>query len=158
MTIQVLVHPYQIVLEYALNSSIQMRGTCVYDIISDRLDLTEDLCTKLSILFNTSKEYWMNMQKQYDDMIAMTGEADSCPDMAIPCCTYEVADRTVNRTSQPAKVGDKVLMTEQSYKYMLSKCTRDELFDLGWLGNSEEHVVVTSQNVLRGLLSTNAKE
>lgn len=30
-------------------------------------------------------------------------------------------------------------MSEQAYKYMLSKCNEDEAFDLGILGQSEEH-------------------
>lgn len=32
------------------------------------------------------------------------------------------------------------IMTEQAYKYMLSKCTEDEAFDLGILGQSEQHM------------------
>lgn len=31
------------------------------------------------------------------------------------------------------------VMSEQAYKYMLSKCTSDEAWDLGILGQSEEH-------------------
>ena len=32
------------------------------------------------------------------------------------------------------------VMTEQAYIYMLSKCTKDELWDMGILGQSEKHV------------------
>lgn len=31
-------------------------------------------------------------------------------------------------------------MSEQAYKYMLSKCTEDEAYDLGILGQSEQYV------------------
>ena len=33
---------------------------------------------------------------------------------------------------------------EEAYKYFLSKCTEDELWDLGFLGCSEEHVRVAN--------------
>ncbi len=31
------------------------------------------------------------------------------------------------------------ILDEQAYKYFLSKCTEDEVWDLGWLGQSEKH-------------------
>ena len=32
------------------------------------------------------------------------------------------------------------ILSEQAYKYMLAKCTEDEMWDLGFLGQSEKYV------------------
>ena len=37
------------------------------------------------------------------------------------------------------------IMSEQAYKYMLSKCSSDEAWDLGILGQSEQHVKVVEK-------------
>lgn len=76
-----------------------------------------------------------------------------CPDMSESIETITKAVDYVLRTGSPAVVqygitddqGKEIvkpvyLLTEQAYKYMLSKCTEDELWDLGFLGCSEEHV------------------
>ena len=71
------------------------------------------------------------------------GSKNSCPDMALE---FNIEDgfEYVNNTNSPAKIGELYLITEQAYKYFLSKCTEDELWDLGFLGCSEEHVRVAN--------------
>lgn len=74
----------------------------------------------------------------------MLGTDKPCPDIA------KVVGKTVSEsvdyvleTSEPTIIpttsGNLVLLTEQAYKYFLSKCTEDEMWDLGFLGNSEKH-------------------
>lgn len=47
------------------------------------------------------------------------------------------------------------MLTEQAYKYLLSKCTEDEAWDLGWLGCSEKHATKVDMNPkLKSHLST----
>ena len=78
-------------------------------------------------------------------------EYTPCPDMSEEAQTEHDAFTYVINTSGVSKIHLKPLsqefeaqnlyiMTEQAYKYMLSKCTKDELWDMGILGQSEEHV------------------
>lgn len=84
----------------------------------------------------------------------LTGAMYPCPDVSEPIETItKGAENTLRNgavsvvqygiTDDQGKehVSPVYLLTEQAYKYMLSKCTKDELWDLGFLGNSEEHVV-----------------
>ena len=62
----------------------------------------------------------------------------------------------VVETSQPASIpvadgDDLYIISEQAYKYFLSKCTEDELWDLGFLGQSEKHVRPADVSILRKL-------
>ena len=78
-------------------------------------------------------------------------EHTPCPDMSEEAqtehdaFTYVINTSGVSRihlkpTSQEFEAQNLYVMTEQAYKYMLSKCTKDELWDMGILGQSEEHV------------------
>ena len=78
-------------------------------------------------------------------------EYTPCPDMSEEAQTEQDAFTYVINTSGVSKIHLKpfsqefeaqnlYIMTEQAYKYMLSKCTKDELWDMGILGQSEEHV------------------
>ena len=78
-------------------------------------------------------------------------EHTPCPDMSeeaqteYEAFTYVINTSGVSRihlkpTSQEFEAQNLYVMTEQAYKYMLSKCTKDELWDMGILGQSEEHV------------------
>ena len=87
----------------------------------------------------------------------IAAEVDSenpCPDMAKDLSHAE-SFLYVALTGSPAKVGiipvanefqsqNLYVISEQAYKYFLSKCTEDELWDLGFLGCSEEHVRVAN--------------
>lgn len=84
----------------------------------------------------------------------LTGAMHPCPDMAEPIETitkgaentlrngsvsivqYGITDEQGKEYVQPV-----YLLTECAYKYMLSKCTEDELYDMGILGQSTEHIV-----------------
>ena len=62
----------------------------------------------------------------------------------------------VVETSQPASIpvadgDDLYIISEQAYKYFLSKCTEDELWDLGFLGQSEKHARPVYVSILRKL-------
>jgi len=39
---------------------------CVNDLINGEQDITVDMATKLSEIFGTSVNYWLNLQKSYD--------------------------------------------------------------------------------------------
>ena len=78
-------------------------------------------------------------------------EYTPCPDMSEEAQTEHDAFTYVINTSGVSKIHLKpssqefeaqnlYVVTEQAYKYMLSKCTKDELWDMGILGQSEEHV------------------
>ena len=78
-------------------------------------------------------------------------EYTPCPDMSEEAqtehdaFTYVINTSGVSRihlkpTSQEFEAQNLYVVTEQAYKYMLSKCTKDELWDMGILGQSEEHV------------------
>ena len=82
------------------------------------------------------------------------GSENPCPDMAKDL-SYAESFLYVALTGSPAKVGiipvanefqsqNLYVISEQAYKYFLSKCTEDELWDLGFLGCSEEHVRVAN--------------
>ena len=71
-----------------------------------------------------------------------------CPDISKEL-DMENAFEYVNNTHSPAKIGDLYLISEQAYKYFLSKCTEDELWDLGFLGSSEEHARSVDVPLLR---------
>ena len=92
---------------------------------------------------------------QIEDML---GTNKPCPDLSEEH-SLESGSEYVLKTKGVAKVdllplanefkGTKSLfiISEQAYKYFLSKCTEDELWDLGILGCSEEHVR-SSEHVL----------
>lgn len=82
------------------------------------------------------------------------GSENPCPDMAVEMSHVD-SFLYVAQTGSPAKVGivpvanefqsqNLYVISEQAYKYFLSKCTEDELWDLGFLGCSEEHVRVAN--------------
>ena len=82
------------------------------------------------------------------------GSENPCPDMAKEMSHVD-SFLYVALTGSPAKVGiipvanefqsqNLYVISEQAYKYFLSKCTEDELWDLGFLGCSEEHVRVAN--------------
>ena len=78
-------------------------------------------------------------------------EYTPCPDMSEEAQTEHDAFTYVINTSGVSKIHLKpssqefeaqnlYVVTEQAYKYMLSKCTKDELWDMGILGQSEKYV------------------
>ena len=78
-------------------------------------------------------------------------EYTPCPDMSeevqteYDAFTYVLNTSGVSRiylkpSSQEFEAQNLYVMTEQAYIYMLSKCTKDELWDMGILGQSKEHV------------------
>lgn len=84
----------------------------------------------------------------------LTGAMYPCPDMAEPIETItKGAENTLRNGSVSVvqygitdnqgqeQVRPVYLLTESAYKYMLAKCTEDELYDMGILGQSEEHTV-----------------
>lgn len=84
----------------------------------------------------------------------MDDSETKCPDMAVELETINKAAEYVLKTNSPAfvqygitddegkeHVAPVYLITEQAYKYFLSNCTADELWDLGFLGQSPEHCV-----------------
>lgn len=81
-----------------------------------------------------------------------------CPDVSkrIDGSVMDALSHVVD-TNQPAIIpmvgNDLVVITEQAYKYFLSKCTKDELWDLGFLGQSEKHIKSASVSTLQEMLT-----
>ena len=84
-----------------------------------------------------------------------------CPDMSESIETITKAAEYVLRTGSPAVVQYGVtddqgkehvspvyLLTERAYKYMLSKCTEDELWDLGFRGCNPDHIKTVKSPLL----------
>lgn len=96
-----------------------------------------------------------NIAAQFD------GSETPCPDMSKEMSHVD-SFPYVAETGSPAKVGivpmgnefqpqNLYVISEQAYKYFLSKCTEDELWDLGFLGQSEKHVRSADVSILRKL-------
>ena len=113
-------------------------------IVQDTRNMSsEELKTKLKESEKSPLAQVIN-QFQQDEYIP-------CPDMSeevqteYDAFTYVLNTSGVSRIhlkplSQEFEAQNLYVMTEQAYKYMLSKCTKDELWDMGILGQSEEHV------------------
>ena len=92
-----------------------------------------------------------NIAAQFD------GSETPCPDLSkkINGSLMDAVSHVVE-TSQPASIpvadgDDLYIISEQAYKYFLSKCTEDELWDLGFLGQSEKHARPVDVSILRKL-------
>lgn len=92
--------------------------------------------------------------EQIEDLL---GTNKPMPDMSKEF-SHEEAFEYAASTGSPAKVGvlpiadefesqNLYVISERAYKYFLSKCTEDELWDTGFLGCSAEHVR-SSEHVL----------
>ena len=155
MNIKAIVHPSEILYDMLLEAPKGLLGITNYelfkDIVLNKKDLTEQNCEFLAKVFQTSKEYWINMQAQWDEANSIVGANKPCPDVSqeakteYDAFTYVINTSGVSRihlkpSSQEFEAQNLYVITEQAYKYMLSKCTKDELLDMGILGQSEEHV------------------
>lgn len=145
-------HPSDILLQYFLASPDLVvssgKQILVTSLINNKTPITEEISDTLSSIFQSSKDYWLNLQKQWDS--AQFPEDKPCPDMSI---NYDMhiggPYGQVQDEGRPVRVNvvqhdpsvQVYILTEQAYKYMLSKCTEDEAWDLGWLGQSEKHAV-----------------
>lgn len=74
------------------------------------------------------------------------GTNKPCPDLSKEVIMPLSAINHTIKTGTPTitylnedKSNPVVVLNQQAYQYMLSKCTEDELWDLGFLGQSEEH-------------------
>lgn len=143
-------HPSEILLDYFLSSPDFVvssgKQTLVSSLILNKTAIDEEISDTLSGIFQTSKDFWLNMQKQWDQAQLMLGTDKPCPDVSKEVIMPLSAINHVIKTGIPTRTyldEDKsnpvVVMSLQAYQYMLSKCTEDELWDLGFLGQSEEH-------------------
>lgn len=151
------VHPSELILEYYLNSPSYVvssgKEEVLKNIILNKISITDSIANILCNVFQTSKEYWMNLQKQWDEANAILESNEPCPDVSVKFTGYLKGPLAqAHEEGRPVKenIYDDVsvyILSEQAYKYMLSKCTKDEMWDLGFLGQSEKHVI-KSQIVL----------
>lgn len=136
------VAPWEIILEYALASGKDLSASIVSDIIKLKRDLTPEDYPKLAQIFETSVEFWSNLQAGWIQSFLNTGPLK---DTASNSLSIELAVANTLRTGEASYTlygAQKVpvyVLTEQAYKYFLSKCDADEAWDLGFLGASEEH-------------------
>lgn len=96
------------------------------------------------------------MNKQ-NNAAQFDGSETPCPDVStrISGSLMDAVSHVVE-TSQPASIPmagseDLYIISGQAYKYFLSKCTEDELWDLGFLGQSEKHARPADVSILRKL-------
>lgn len=143
-------HPCEIVLEYFLDSPEDVESSGKTDfiksLINNKPKIDDEKAEILSEVFKTFKDFWLNLQKQYDDAdekpLSYTPKTVFLPLSAIntvlktgePCYTY------LNglKGTEEEKV---VVLTIQAFNYLMKGRTEDELWDLGFLGNSKEHTV-----------------
>ena len=126
-----------------LNAQSKLKNA-LNSVVQDTRNMSpEELKTKLKESEKSTLAQVINQFQQ--------DEYTPCPDMSEEAQTEHDAFTYVINTSGVSKIHLKPLsqefeaqnlyiMTEQAYKYMLSKCTKDELWDMGILGQSEEHV------------------
>lgn len=145
------VHPSQIVLEYYLgNPSFVVsagKEEILETIITNKVKITENIANILAGVFCTSKEFWLNIQKQYDSALVDFEEfLETSHD------TFKGSQKTILKGC-PTKVlvsahtenGHEIIepvyiITEQAYKHLISKCNHTDLWDLGYLGCSEKNI------------------
>lgn len=148
------VHPSEIILECFLNSPdfviFANKTEYVKSLILNKSDINQESANILASFFQTSIEYWLNLQKQYKDSLEKPLQ-----DMSISFDDSFKGAKETLITGIPSKVligydqkpnnkeiiAPVYMLTEQAYKYLLSKCTADEAWDLGWLGQSKEHAI-----------------
>ena len=41
----------------------------LYDLTNEQAGLTPELCKRLAVLFNTTEQFWLNMQTNYDESL-----------------------------------------------------------------------------------------
>ena len=143
-------HPSELLYEMLLDASHTLLKTypeLFKNIVLNKKDLTEEDCECLAIAFQTSKEYWINLQKQWEnskpnllaDMSTTYLDTFKASQDCILSGSPSKCPVTVYDSEGSQRIKSVYIMTEQSYKYLLSKCTEDEAWDLGWLGASEKH-------------------
>lgn len=150
MNTEAIVHPSEILYDMLLQSPKYLLQITNYDLFKDiilnKKDLTEQNCEFFAKVFQTSKEYWMNMQKQWDEVNSILSADKPCPDVSVRFTGYLRGPfAQAHEEGRPVKefiYNDQpvYILSEQAYKYMLSKCTEDEMWDLGFLGQSEKHM------------------
>ena len=150
MSIKTVAHPSEILYDMVLEVPKDLLQISNYelfkDIILNKKDLTEQNCIFFAKVFQTPKEYWMNMQAQWDEANSIVGANKPCPDVSVRFTDYLRGPfAQAHEEGRPVKefvYNDQpvYILSEQAYKYMLSKCTEDEMWDLGFLGQSEKHM------------------
>ena len=87
MNIKAIVHPSEILYDMLLEAPKGLLGITNYelfkDIVLNKKDLTEQNCEFLAKVFQTSKEYWMNMQAQWDKVNSIHSINKPCPDASV---------------------------------------------------------------------------
>ena len=62
--------------QYRLAKSLGVQQTRVMEIVKGRRAISADTALRLGRLFDTSPEYWMNLQKNYDLAMAMRTQGE----------------------------------------------------------------------------------
>ena len=87
--------------------------------------------------------YWRNIQLEWD----AANSTEPLQDVAKLFTSTLAAFKHVNSTKEPVYINNVIeqqvepiyLLSKQAYLYLISNCTQDEAWDLGWLGQSEQH-------------------
>lgn len=136
-------HPSEIILEYYLSSPDFVvsagKPKTLKNLIQNKIPITQEYAEILANIFQTSVDYWLNLQKQYD----LAEKPEPLQDKSIVCDTLDLAFSSLSETGRPSNYQGTYLLSEQSYKYLISGRTQDEEWDLGWLGASEKYTIST---------------
>ena len=151
----VIVSPLNILLEYALSSSIDLSETIVKDLIATKRPFTEKDCIELSEIFKTSTDFWINICTNYSKVFDEKPlenyviEAKDIRDAASITSNQKVPtsfEYTSIKTDRDIITQKMYILTEQAFNYLHKGLTQDEVWDLGYLGCSEDHVVSKPMN------------
>ena len=134
-------HPSEILLNYYLdNPSFVVssgKANLLRHLILEKSSINKGIADILAGIFQTSSDFWLNLQKQYDK----SKKEEPLEDKSILCDTMDLAIISLQETGRPSHYQDMYLLSEQSYKYLISNLTKDEEWDLGWLGASEKYAI-----------------
>lgn len=113
--------------------------------------ITDHIAIGLASAFATAEKpvttitvgYWRNIQLEWD----AANSTEPLQDVAKLFTSTLAAFKHVNSTKEPVYINNVIeqqvepiyLLSKQAYLYLISKCTQDEAWDLGWLGQSEQH-------------------
>ena len=61
---------------HKLSRALRVSAPAIYDIVSEKRGISTDMALRLAQCFNTTPEFWLNMQTSYDLDVMRDKEAD----------------------------------------------------------------------------------
>lgn len=143
------VHPSEIILEYILNndnSIYEDKVNLLKLLILNRTNIDERTAMILAEIFKTSIDFWLNLQKQYDDAqekpLNYVPKTTLLPFSAINnVLKTGEAYYTYLNGNEPKEDEKVVVLSTKAFEYLMLNKTQDEFWDLDFFGASAEHAV-----------------